>query len=303
MSRETGGDQTAFRAAVIGLGFVGAGDQVSGDAIGQQVSNLDGTHAQALTAHAQVRLVAGASRDEGRRKRFQERQGDPRAYADWREMLVVEKPEIVSVATNSPYHAEITVACAEAGVRAVLCEKPIATRLSDADRALRVCRERGVILAVNHNRRWNPLWRAVRDEIRNGAIGEVHHVMAHWPTGRLGNLGTHVFDALRMALGAEARAVSGTLDPVVGPDCRGPQFHDPGGWGIVDFSGGVKAFIHASHAAKSPMRVRVVGRLGEVTVRRDDATLVLWAGETGFSPPEGTAPVPCIRPSRTSCSV
>jgi len=33
--------------------------------------------------------------------------------------------------------AEITVACAEAGVRAILCEKPLATRLSDADRAIR----------------------------------------------------------------------------------------------------------------------------------------------------------------------
>ena len=59
-------DQPTYRAAVIGLGFVGAGDQVSGDAIGQCVRDLDGTHAPALAAHPRVELVAGASRDGGR---------------------------------------------------------------------------------------------------------------------------------------------------------------------------------------------------------------------------------------------
>lgn len=270
--------QKTFRAAVIGLGFIGAGDQVSGDAIGQKVGNLDGTHAQALAAHPQVQLASGASRDEGRRKRFQERLGIDATYADWREMLAAQKPDIVSVATNSPYHAEITVACAEAGVRAVLCEKPIATRLSDADRAIRACRQRGTLLAVNHNRRWHPLWRNVRDEIRGGAIGAVQHVMAHWPTGRLGNVGTHYFDALRLVLGADAQAVSGTLDTLVQTDCRGAQFRDPGGWGIVAFSSGVKVFVDASQAARSPAVVRVVGSLGQLTVRRDDAQIELWAG-------------------------
>src|SRR5438128_11363909 len=146
----------SLQAAVIGLGFIGAGDQVSGDAIGQKVADLDGTHSGALASHPQVRLVTGSSREEGRRKRFEERHHIRKTYADWREMLAAEKLDLVNIATNSPFHAEITVACAEAGVRAILCEKPLATRLSDADRAIRACRERGTILAVNHSRRWHP---------------------------------------------------------------------------------------------------------------------------------------------------
>ena len=270
--------QTTFRAAVIGLGFIGAGDQVSGDAIGQKVADLDGTHAHALAAHPQIRLVAGSSRDEGRRKRFEEQHSVHKTYADWREMLAAEKLDIVSVATNSPYHAEITAGCAEAGVRAVLCEKPIATRLSDADRAISVCREHGTTLVVNHNRRWHPLWRSVRDEIHSGTIGEVYHAATYWPTGRLGNVGTHMFDALRMLLGAEAQAVSGTLDPVLYSDCRGPQYRDPAGWGILAFCTGAKAFINAPQAAKLPLMVRVVGSLGQVTLRSDNAWIELWAG-------------------------
>jgi len=290
-------NQKKFRAAVIGLGFIGAGDQVSGDAIGQKVSDLDGYHSQALASHPQVELVAGASRDQGRRKRFEERHGVRNTYADWREMLASEKLDIVSVASRTPDHAEMTVGCAEAGVRAVMCEKPIATRLSDADRAIRACRERGAILAVNHNRRWDPLWRAVRDEIQAGAIGEVHHAVAHWPTGRLGNVGTHVFDAVRMLLASEARAVSATLDPVVWPDCRGPEYHDPGGWGVVDFANGTRAFIDAAQEAKYPLLVRVVGSQGQITVRGDAARVELWDGT------ERTIPRPKDRPTSLSLAV
>ena len=52
-----------YRAGIIGLGYIGAADQVSGDALGQQVSNLDGTHVGALSGNPRVELVAGSSRD------------------------------------------------------------------------------------------------------------------------------------------------------------------------------------------------------------------------------------------------
>jgi hypothetical protein len=60
----------ASRAGIIGLGFIGGADQASGDAIGQVVANLDGTHAEALSGHPRVRLVAGSSRAAGRRERI-----------------------------------------------------------------------------------------------------------------------------------------------------------------------------------------------------------------------------------------
>jgi predicted dehydrogenase len=271
--------QKNLRAGIVGLGFIGAGDQVSGDAIGQRVGDLDGTHAAALAGHPGVQLVTGSSRDEGRRKRFEQRQRVHKTYADWRRMLAEEKLDIVSVATNSPYHAEVAEACAEAGVRAVFCEKPVATRLTDADRAVRRCRERGTLLVVNHNRRWHPFWHTVRDEIASGTIGSVQHAFVHWSSGRLGNIGTHLFDLLRMILRAEAKAVSGTLDPEIAPDCRGPQFHDPGGWGIISFDDGVKAFVDAPQGKKSPLVVRVVGSLGQIDVRGDRGVIELWSGE------------------------
>lgn len=268
-----------FRSAVIGLGFIGAGDPISAAAIGQSVADLDGTHADALAANPRVQLIAGSSRDKGRRERFEER-SHCKTFADWREMLVEERPDIVSVATNSSFHSEITSACAVAGVRAVFCEKPIATRLVDADRAIRTCHEKKTILAVNHNRRWHPLWCAVRNELQQGTIGEIYHALVHWSTGRLGNIGTHMFDALRMLVGAEATSVSGVLDPTFAPDCRGAQFRDPGGWGVITFSNGVKAFVDASQTAKLPFGVCIVGRLGQLSIRKSDAVVELWNGKS-----------------------
>lgn len=269
-----------YTAAVIGLGFVGAGDQVSGDAIGQKVANLDGTHAQALAAHEQVRLVAGSSRDEGRRKRFIERTNVEDTYSDWREMLGSRDIDIVSVATYSPWHAEITIACAEAGVRAVICEKPIATRLTDADRMIDACKAHNTLLVVNHPRRWHPLWRSVRDEIAEGTIGQISHLDVHWPAGRLGCLGTHMFDAASFLLGSSPDAVSGALDSFVPPDCRGPEFHDPGGWGIVRFDNGVRAHVEASPTVNLPFGCRVIGSLGWIDVRQEAASVHMWTGRT-----------------------
>jgi len=270
--------EKTYSAAVIGLGFIGGGDQMSGDAIGQQVANLDGTHAAAFSAHPCVRLVAGSSRDEGRRTRFAQRHEGAKLYAHWREMLAAEHPDIVSIATNSPQHAEITIACAEAGVRAVLCEKPIATRLADADKVIEACRSAGTLLSVNHTRRWHPLWGKAREEILS--LGEVHHVLAQWPSGRLGNIGTHMFDAAAFLLDETPVAVSGTLDLSDLKDCRGSEYNDPGGWGLVHFSGGTKMFVDAGHSVKAPNTLRIVGSLGALTIRKNKAQMEWNSGES-----------------------
>lgn len=84
-----------YRAGIIGLGFIGGADQVSGDALGQNVVDLDGTHFASLSNHPRVDLVAGSSRDAGRRERFAQRAGAT-TYADWNEMLAQEALDIVT---------------------------------------------------------------------------------------------------------------------------------------------------------------------------------------------------------------
>lgn len=269
-----------YSAAIVGLGFVGAGDQVSGDAIGgQQVSALDGTHAEALLKNPRIKLVSGSSRDGGRRERFTQRTG-VRTYSDWREMLDRERPEIVSIATYAPSHAEIATACASRGARVVYCEKPIATNLSDAEQMTAACEKAGTLLVINHNRRFNISFRRLRDEIAQGALGDLTSASLRWSSGRLGNVGTHLIDALCMLTGRSVEAVSGTLDRSEKPDCRGSEFSDPGGWGVMRMSGGLMATLDAANHGTGALQITVYGKKARAIVGRDTVSIEFPDGRT-----------------------
>lgn len=268
---------TTYRAGIIGLGFIGGADQVSGDALGQQVSGLDGTHFDALSNHPRVNLVAGSSRDAGRRERFTERSGSP-TYASWQEMITQESLDIVSVATYAPVHAEITVACAKQGIRAIYCEKPIATRLPDAKQMVKVCNERGALLVLNHQRRFNLNHRRLRDLIAGNGLGELTSASLQWGSGRLGNVGTHMIDALLMLTGRQIEAVSATLDLAGKPDCRGPEFRDPGGWGVIRLEGGLMVIVDAGDYATIPGQMILNGTEGRAISDGSSVTLEYWDG-------------------------
>ncbi len=261
-----------YRAAVIGLGMIGGSDQVSADAVGQEVAHLNGTHTEAYRKNPRIRIVAGASRDAGRRQRYEART-NAKTYADWREMIERESIDIVSIATYAPSHAEITVACANRGIPVIYCEKPAATRLGDAERMVETCKHNKVLLVFNHQRRFDLNHRRLRQAIAEGQLGELTSAHLHWGTGRLGNIGTHVLDGLLMLTGRRFQAISATLDRAGKPDCRGSDFHDPGGWGVLRLEGGLMATVNAPDHAKTPIYIEINGTKGRAFVRRFSVTL------------------------------
>ena len=277
-------NQPVYRAGIIGLGFIGGADQVSGDRLGQQVSNLDGTHCESLSRHPQVHLVAGSSRDEGRRERFFQRTGVP-TFADWQEMLQAEKLDIVGVASYAPSHAELVEACARHRVRAIFCEKPIATTLADAERMIAACRTSGSLLVINHNRRFHPHYRELARRVAAGDLGELTGVWLSWGSGRLGNVGTHFIDAAMMLTGRSIQRVSATLDLAGRPDCRGPEFRDPGGWALLQFARGLVGHVHAPDYSNSPAEVEIHGTAGRLRIADGKAMISRWQEEWEVLPP------------------
>ena len=266
-----------YRAGIIGLGFIGGADQVSGDALGQRVEDLGGTHLSALAEHGRVDLVAGSSRDSGRRERFAQRTGTT-VYEDWAKMLEEQQLDIVSVATYSDVHAEIVLGCAEAGVQAIYCEKPIAQTVADGVRMVEACREREILLAINHNRRFETNFRRLRDFISEGGLGKLSTVSAQWSAGRLGNVGTHVFDSILMLTSRRAEAVSGYLDLADKPDCRGPAFQDPGGWGLIRLEDGITVSFNAADYGSLPLAVQISGVGGTARIDGSGVHLDLVEG-------------------------
>jgi predicted dehydrogenase len=120
--------------------------------------------------------------------------GPPAAvFSDYREMLAEVKPDIVSVCTWPHLHAPMVTACAEAaGVRAVHCEKPMAPTWGEARAMAAACKERGVQLTFNHQRRFLAPFQTARRLLKEGAIGDL--VRLEGACGDLFDWGTHWID-------------------------------------------------------------------------------------------------------------
>jgi len=92
---------------------------------------------------------------------------------DYRQLI--EDPEIdaVLVCSSTDTHPDIIVQAARAG-KHIFCEKPISFDLAETERALEAVRQTGVKLQVGFVRRFDPSFRQVRDQVREGVIGEPH---------------------------------------------------------------------------------------------------------------------------------
>lgn len=125
---------------------------------------------------------------------------ETKAFGDFQQMLDQVKPHVVAICTGNDTHAALTIQAARAGVRAVYCEKPMATHLLDARRMVQVCEENDVVLVVNHQRRIGPDLVTARKLIEQGALGPVEVVRAN-TAGDVLSDATHTIDSLQFLFG------------------------------------------------------------------------------------------------------
>ena len=85
-------------------------------------------------------------------------------------LLTDDRIDAVDVATSVETHVEYALRVAAAG-KHVLCQKPLATTLAEAEQIVDVCRAAGVRLMVNENWRWRPWYRVIRSLVDEGAVG------------------------------------------------------------------------------------------------------------------------------------
>lgn len=150
-----------------------------------------------------IEVVAVADPVEAGRIRARERAGAARAYADYREMLEREKPELVSLAMrHADQHHEVGLACLRAGAHLYL-EKPFTRSPAESDDLLREADRRNLRIAVAHTMRRMPQVVRLRQAIREGRLGDLRELRAYGKQdARAGGedlmvLGTHLFDLFR----------------------------------------------------------------------------------------------------------
>ena len=128
-------------------------------------------HALNLSSIREAQLVAIADPDEKRAKRAVELTGVERWYSDPDQLIQQRDVEAIIVATPSDTHAKATLKVLEAR-KDVLCEKPLATDLRDADEVIEAVRETGVKLQVGFMRRFDPAYASAKKRIDDGVIGK-----------------------------------------------------------------------------------------------------------------------------------
>ncbi|MBM4188843.1 MAG: Gfo/Idh/MocA family oxidoreductase [Gemmatimonadetes bacterium] len=209
---------TVPRTEPLAVGLIGLG-------------NVALAHLEGYRQLTEIRVVAGADPRAERTTEMAARFGF-RGYLDYQEMLERERLDLVSVLSTVATHPAAVIAAARRRLP-VLCEKPLALTLADADLMIAACRSAGVPLFYAASYRFlEPVVKA-RELIQAGAIGEVrllletmigttgpsgYHDMGphHYPPGGPGGSGNglmdhgiHLVDVFGWLIGSEVESATG----------------------------------------------------------------------------------------------
>ena len=280
---------------------------------------LGGYHAYAYARSPRYDLVAVCDLDPEVMPRFYERSGIPAGrigeYTDYRLMLERENLDVISVATPDHLHADATCDASEAGVRGILCEKPLATTLADADRMIAAVEANGTCMSVDHTRSWIPRYQEMRQAARGGALGPLTRIIAHMGGRRsmLFRNGTHLVDAVCYFAEAEPVWVIAAHERGFeeyglvydGKGGRDPQY-DPGSTIIVEFANGARALINSAKLTPQFFEFDLQGPDGRIVVSDQhcqvwttdaaQGNLVPVSSENGAAYPDpfGAALIPAV---------
>ena len=251
-----------YRYAIIGTGRPWKSEGATGFGMAHP-------HYKGFKASDRADLVAIADIDETHARAFLadyalEPDKDTKIYLDYHEMLRAEKPDILSVTTWPHLHAEMVVAACEAGVRAVHCEKPMATTWGDAKRMKAAADASGTILTFNHQRRFLEPFQKAAQMIRAGELGELQRIEAQ--CGDMYDWGTHWLDMMQYLNGeTPIEWVIGQIDSRRENIVFGAAMENQA---ICHYkwTNGVRGLMVAGYEARWDCAIRVTGEKGTLEV-------------------------------------
>jgi len=218
---------TSARIAMIGYAFMGA------------------AHSQAwrnvhrffdLPVAPEMTVLVG--RDEAKARQAAETLGWQDVATDWREVVERDDVDVVDICTPGDTHAEIALAALAAG-KHVLCEKPLANTVAEADEMAQAAdraRERGIRAMVGFTYRRVPAVALMKQMIDEGAVGEIRHIRGQYlqdwimdpdfplvwrlqkdkaGSGALGDIGAHILDLAQFTTGQTITGVAAQTETFI----------------------------------------------------------------------------------------
>ena len=243
------------------VGLIGMGNIARAHAAGyQDVKN------------AEIKLVAGSdiNPDSDHARDIVDKFGI-RMYKNYHTMLANESLDIVSICVWPSKHWTATIAAAQYGVKAILCEKPMALSLAEADSMIEVCENNDVILAIGHAHRFSAQTVKAKEWIKSGEIGDISMIWGHCSLDLMNN-GTHVIDLINYLNNDTAPSwVMGQIDRRTKSSGRRNHpdivFEDMA-IGRVGYENGVVGVVELGERANQNFAFRVIGSDGIIEINR-----------------------------------
>lgn len=172
-------------------------------------------------------LQAISGRDEQGVRRAAEKMGWASVEMDWHHLVESDDIDVIDIVSPNNTHADIAIAAAKAG-KHIICEKPLALSVEQAQHMLDAVNKAGVVHMVCHNYRFAPAVQYAKQLIQQGKLGRIYHVRAtflqDWlmdpgyplvwrlrkdvsGSGTLGDLGSHIIDLARFLVGEFSEVV------------------------------------------------------------------------------------------------
>ena len=266
-----------YRAAFVGCGHMT--EPVFDDAQDDPTIVRPYRHGETLRACDRLRIVACSSGRAEAARWVGSRNGIPpeRQYADYREMIDRERPDLVVIGSQPEQRTQRVVYAAEHGVRAIYAEKALSASMREADTIVDVVERNGVAFNMNTQRRWDSGYDKVKEIVNGGEIGELRTLVSHH-SGSLFEVDSHFFDLL-MWLNEDRPAlwVQGHIPDDEGVFDGDVMRSDPRANATIQFDNGVTAFSLLSgrgvfdlEAVCERGMVSVVGNGAAWTLRRFD---------------------------------
>jgi 1,5-anhydro-D-fructose reductase (1,5-anhydro-D-mannitol-forming) len=232
----------------------------------------------AIRSNADSRIEAVFSGDMPHAKAFAAEKGIPNAYGSLTDLLENPQIDAVYISSTNERHFHQTLAAATAG-KHVLCEKPLALEVDEAEQMVETCKRAGVVLGTNHHLRNMESHRAIKRLIDEGAIGKVTSIrvfhagqlpeeLKTWRlfeksagAGAIFDLTVHDADLLRFYLGRNPLRITA----IATTSGDGPKDIEDSVMSIWEFPKNVLAQCHDSFVvATAPRGVEVHGSKGSI---------------------------------------
>jgi predicted dehydrogenase len=296
----TGKHEPFVAEATIPVGRVSLMSKVRVGIIGTGFGALVQAPGFMMHPECEVVALAGVAR-AGRAAEQAAKLGIPRAYDAYTTMLHEEELDLVSVVSAPNLHHPMAIAALERRV-AVLCEKPMAMNLSEAQAMIDAAERRNLVNAVDFEFRYQPARWEFKQLLSEGFIGDLLHFnltytmgtfdrnLARpmgwlWQTatggGMLGALGSHLIDSLRWFFG-DIKSVAGSLTAHVDRRDGQPADADDTFSFLARLGGkatGVVQFLSHAHQGFG-LRLEAFGTQGTLVLADDKQVLGARAGQS-----------------------